>query len=267
MLSTTPHFGRQHVTVFECPVCRGVFARRDDGQLEFHALPSLSSNDVADLLQAVRIRVLRFLARAGVIDDARELAVVDADFAEREPALASLARASVSGPPPAGPEHRRASSATSATPASRPRSSLWLPRGDRRSFGGRPSGASSVSSTGRTVRWRCGSGRDRAHAGAELNPRGSVGAAVLSDAGLTRLLERPSEPETRSGPCGCAAKSNAAASRRPAQAILTPIVSSTRSDLSPPISATYPAMAGCPAIGDKSIHDWLVVGVRGVLRP
>jgi hypothetical protein len=32
---------------------------------------------------------------AGVIDDARELAVVDADFAEREPALASLARAGV----------------------------------------------------------------------------------------------------------------------------------------------------------------------------
>jgi hypothetical protein len=49
--------------------------RRDDGQLEFHALPSLSSYE-SDLLQAVRIRVLRFLAHAGVIDDARELALV-----------------------------------------------------------------------------------------------------------------------------------------------------------------------------------------------
>jgi hypothetical protein len=84
----------------------GVFTRGDDGTLEFHALPSLSTSEVADLMQAVRIRVLRFLARAGVIDDTRDLAAVDADFAEREPALASLARASVSGLPPAGPERR-----------------------------------------------------------------------------------------------------------------------------------------------------------------
>jgi hypothetical protein len=36
----------------------------------------------------IRIRVLRYLARRGVIDDTRELSVVDADFAERQPALA-----------------------------------------------------------------------------------------------------------------------------------------------------------------------------------
>jgi hypothetical protein len=54
----------------------------------------------------VRVRVLRYLARRGVIDDGRELSVVDTDFAEREPALAALASASVSGLLPAGPERR-----------------------------------------------------------------------------------------------------------------------------------------------------------------
>jgi hypothetical protein len=77
-----------------------------DGALVFHALPLLSNGQVADLMQAVRIRVLRYLARRGVIDDTRDLSVVDADFAEREPALAALATASVSGLLPAGPERR-----------------------------------------------------------------------------------------------------------------------------------------------------------------
>jgi hypothetical protein len=66
----------------------------------------LSNGQVADLMQVVRIRVLRYLARRGVIDDTRELSVVDADFGEREPALAALASASVSGLWPASPERR-----------------------------------------------------------------------------------------------------------------------------------------------------------------
>jgi hypothetical protein len=64
------------------------------------------SADLRSILTFTASSWLRFLARAGVIDDARELAIVDADFAEREPALASLARASVNGLSPAGPEHR-----------------------------------------------------------------------------------------------------------------------------------------------------------------
>lgn len=85
----------------------GVFAPDSDGELVFHALPSLSNGQVADVMQAVRIRVLRYLARQGVIDDTRALSVVDSDFAEREPALAALASASVSGLMPAGPERRQ----------------------------------------------------------------------------------------------------------------------------------------------------------------
>jgi hypothetical protein len=85
----------------------GAFAPGNDGTLHFHALPSLSSGQVADLMQAVRVRILRFLARRGIIHDLRELAVADAEFAEREPALAALASASVSGVAPAGPERRK----------------------------------------------------------------------------------------------------------------------------------------------------------------
>jgi hypothetical protein len=84
----------------------GVFAPGADGVLRFHALPSLSSGEVANLMQAVRLRILRWLARRGVLDDMGELAVADAEFAEREPALAALANASVSGLAPAGPERR-----------------------------------------------------------------------------------------------------------------------------------------------------------------
>jgi hypothetical protein len=84
----------------------GVFAEDDAGTLHFRALPSLSSAEVGDLMQVVRARVLRFLQRAGVVEDLHELAMVNSEFSEREPALAALARASVSGLAPAGPERR-----------------------------------------------------------------------------------------------------------------------------------------------------------------
>jgi hypothetical protein len=57
-------------------------------------------------MQAVRVRVLGYLARQGVIESSADLTTVDDDFAEREPALAALARASVGGLAPAGPERR-----------------------------------------------------------------------------------------------------------------------------------------------------------------
>jgi hypothetical protein len=86
----------------------GVFAPNEDGELVFHALPTLDNRDVADLLQVVRVRVLRMLAHAGVIEEAdtETLCLLDDGFAERDPALFALAHSAVTGPRPAGPERR-----------------------------------------------------------------------------------------------------------------------------------------------------------------
>ena len=89
----------------------GVFVETEDESLVFHRLPSLSNSDVADLLHAARVRILAFLARRGVVerDSQRdsELRLTDDGFAEREPELAALATAAVTGNPPAGPEQRQ----------------------------------------------------------------------------------------------------------------------------------------------------------------
>jgi hypothetical protein len=85
----------------------GVYALDDDGTPVFHPLPSLDTADVADVLQVIRIRLLNLLERRGVIEDRSELTLLDDDLAEREPALAQLAAAAVSGLPPAGPEQRQ----------------------------------------------------------------------------------------------------------------------------------------------------------------
>jgi hypothetical protein len=54
----------------------GVFAPGDDRKLEFHPLGSLSNGEVAELMQAVRIRVLGYLERQGVIEANAELSAV-----------------------------------------------------------------------------------------------------------------------------------------------------------------------------------------------
>jgi len=84
----------------------GVFAPAE-GALLFHPLPSLDTDEVADLLQVIRVRVLGFLERRGVIEDRQQLTLLDDGFADREPALAQLAAAAVSGLAPAGPEQRQ----------------------------------------------------------------------------------------------------------------------------------------------------------------
>ena len=93
----------------------GVYVANDEGapargagcpRSGSHPLPGLDSMDVAELLQVVRVRVLRFLERRGVIEEASGLTVLPDDLADREPALAQLAAASVSGLAPAGPERR-----------------------------------------------------------------------------------------------------------------------------------------------------------------
>jgi hypothetical protein len=85
----------------------GVFApNSEDDTLVFHALPQLDPLDVCDLLAVIRARVLRFLLRRGVIEGDEALTVLPDGMAEREPLLARLAAAAVSGLPPAGPERR-----------------------------------------------------------------------------------------------------------------------------------------------------------------
>jgi len=87
----------------------GVFvAGSSDGKPVFHALPRISDTAVADLLQVIRARLLRYLIRHHVVeDDEGETRFLADDLQEREPALAQLAAAAVAGLPPAGPELRR----------------------------------------------------------------------------------------------------------------------------------------------------------------
>jgi hypothetical protein len=85
----------------------GVFVSDDDGVPAFRPLPRLRTDEVADLLQIIRARVLRFLARRGVVDVSDDATVVPDELADKEPVLAQLAAAAVSGLPPAGPERRR----------------------------------------------------------------------------------------------------------------------------------------------------------------
>jgi len=84
------------------------FVRGDDKPV-FHALPRISDVAVADLLSVIRARLLRYLVRRRVVegDAGGEPRFLADDFGEREPALAQLAAAAVSGLPPAGPEVRR----------------------------------------------------------------------------------------------------------------------------------------------------------------
>ena len=84
----------------------GVFAEAD-GKFTFHELPRLSTTEVADALQVVRVRVLRALRRAGAVALGTEGAEVDDELAARDPALAQLAAAAVAGRAPAGPQVRR----------------------------------------------------------------------------------------------------------------------------------------------------------------
>jgi hypothetical protein len=98
-LRLNPHF---HSIVLD-----GVFVPNDDATLVFHSLPSLSNTQVADLLQTIRARVLALLERRGVIENKLAPDLIDDGSAEREPALAALAAAAVTGLSPAGPERRQ----------------------------------------------------------------------------------------------------------------------------------------------------------------
>jgi hypothetical protein len=70
-------------------------------------LPRLSTSEVADVLQVVRVRVLRALVRRGVLQADAEGTHPDDDLARREPALAQLAATAVAAVAPAAPALRR----------------------------------------------------------------------------------------------------------------------------------------------------------------
>jgi hypothetical protein len=100
-LKLNPHL---HVVFLD-----GVYTAPAHGTPVFRVLPRISTTDVADALQVARARILAHLERRGVIriDRDADLLHVDDDLAERDPALAQLAAAAVSGLAPAGPELRR----------------------------------------------------------------------------------------------------------------------------------------------------------------
>ena len=61
---------------------------------------------VIDVLQVARVRILRYLARRGVVHLLPEALEIQDELVERDPVLAQLVAAAVSGLPPAGPELR-----------------------------------------------------------------------------------------------------------------------------------------------------------------
>jgi len=86
----------------------GVYTEPEDTEAipDFHPLPYLTSEDVADVLQLARVRILRFLQRQGAIVETRPLEVSEAGEVAEE-GLQQLAAAAVTGQVPAGPELRQ----------------------------------------------------------------------------------------------------------------------------------------------------------------
>jgi hypothetical protein len=80
------------VTHVHAILLAGVFVA-DNGSPVFHPLTRLDDSDLADLLQVIRVRLLGFLERKGIIESRHELTLLEDDFCEREPALAQLAAA------------------------------------------------------------------------------------------------------------------------------------------------------------------------------
>jgi len=69
----------------------GAYLPGPDGQPSFRALPRLKTDEVADVLQVACVRILRFLARRGVVHLLPEALEIDDELAARDPVLAQLA--------------------------------------------------------------------------------------------------------------------------------------------------------------------------------
>jgi hypothetical protein len=85
----------------------GVYVADPDGQPVFRALGRLKTDEVADVVQITKVRVLKALERRGVVRVSPEALEVDDALANRDPVLAQLAAAAVAGLPPAGPAERK----------------------------------------------------------------------------------------------------------------------------------------------------------------
>jgi hypothetical protein len=66
----------------------GVFTLDENGKPRFVALGHLATDEVADILQIVRARILGHLVRCGVVVADEDATQVSDDLAPREPALA-----------------------------------------------------------------------------------------------------------------------------------------------------------------------------------
>ena len=81
----------------------GLYVVGPDGRPVFRALGHLKTDEVADVVQIAKIRVLKALERRGVVRVSAEALEVEHALAIRDPVLAQLATAAVAGLPPAGP--------------------------------------------------------------------------------------------------------------------------------------------------------------------
>lgn len=91
----------------------GVHHEDESGEVKFHALPRLETEDVARVLEDAARRITRYLRRRGLFDDAGETAeqqALSAPQGDEARNLAELAANAASGvTPPAGPAWRRGS--------------------------------------------------------------------------------------------------------------------------------------------------------------
>ena len=85
----------------------GLYVAGPDGRPVFRALGHLKTDEVAEVVQIAKTRVLKALERRGVVRVSPEALEVDDALAARDPGLAQLAAAAVAGLPPAGPAERK----------------------------------------------------------------------------------------------------------------------------------------------------------------
>jgi hypothetical protein len=85
----------------------GAYIAGPDGKPVFRALGRLKTDEVADVVQITKARVLKALERRGVVRVCPDALGVDDALANRDPVLAQLATAAVAGLPPAGPAERK----------------------------------------------------------------------------------------------------------------------------------------------------------------
>ena len=95
-LLLSPHL---HVVALD-----GVYVAGTEEQPVFHPLSHLRSDEVADVLQIAKTRMLKALARLGAVEVRPDALAVDDAWAARDPVMAHLAAAAVAGlPAPSGP--------------------------------------------------------------------------------------------------------------------------------------------------------------------